>query len=144
MNTSRSRKRSRHEHEAHQQKLIEDVKRLPQGRSRQKWALGGRVLTQFSPVLGVVCRKEVAVRDLSNAGAACLSKPFAFAHLSGLVQAPACERLLRAFIKKGGITLVHTSSTSSAPQLAAVLLQLLAACNGHCASWLLALAACVL
>ena len=50
-------------------------------------------------------------------GAACLSKPFAFAHLSGLVQAPACERLLRAFIKKGGITLVHTSSNSSAPQL---------------------------
>ena len=33
------------------------------------WGLGGRVLTQFSPVLGVVCRKEVAVRDLSNAGA---------------------------------------------------------------------------
>ena len=59
---------------------------------------------------------------LSSGGAACLSKPFAFAHLSGLVQAPACERLLRAFIKKGGITLVHTSSTSSAPQLAAVLL----------------------
>ena len=28
MNTSRSRKRSRHEHEAHQQKLKEDVKRL--------------------------------------------------------------------------------------------------------------------
>ena len=26
-------------------------------------------MTQFSPVLGVVCRKEVAVRNLSNAGA---------------------------------------------------------------------------
>ena len=54
---------------------------------------------------------------------ACLCIPFAFAfaHLSGLVQAPACERLLRAFIKKGGIALVHTSSTS-APELASVLL----------------------
>ena len=59
-----------------------------------------------------------------------LSKPFAFAYLSRLVQAPACERLLRAL--KKGIALVYTSSTS-APEVAAVLrvLQLLGACNGH-------------
>ena len=35
MNTSRSRKRSRHEHEAHQQKLKQDVKRLHEMLAKQ-------------------------------------------------------------------------------------------------------------
>ena len=59
-------------------------------------------------------------RYWARGGAACLSKPFAFALRSFVQASPGTGLRATAarFIKKGVIALVHTSSTS-APELAA-------------------------
>ena len=101
-----------------------------------------RVLLRWPPPGGLPQRPKV----LSSGGSGVSEQAFrlrSFVRASPGTGLRAAAARFYVLLKRGGITLVHTSSTS-APELAAVLLQLLAACNGHCASWLLALAACVL